>query len=87
MLTISNICTKHITEDDDDVKIAIKLDVENNSEDEQIYVDLQGIDADGFELDSTILSAKVPVGSKKTITTQLYINKSQYKDIVSWQVK
>ncbi len=87
MVIVSNVSSRYIGEDDDDVSVAIKADVENNSDGEQVYVDLQGVDSDGFELDSTILSSKIPIGSKKTVSTKLYVAKDTYKEIVKWQEK
>lgn len=87
MVTVSNVLSKYISEDDDDVSVSFKVDVENKSKSETVYVELQGLDAEGFEVDSFTFSSTVSVGSKKSVTAKTYVSKDNYKNIVQWQTK
>ena len=83
---VTNIAYKVIKEDEDDwVEGAIKATVENQSDDEDVMVELQGVDAEGFEVCSVFLDGRVPPGKSKVLTTKEAIEKSIYEMITHWQ--
>ena len=77
---------KEYEEDEDEwVDVAIKATVENQSDDENLIVELQGADSEGFEIYSVFLKGRVPLGKSKVLTTKTTIEKSIYKMIAHWQ--
>ena len=73
-------------DEDDQLSFAVKIAVENLSDDESVYFTLQGVDDEGFEVYSLTLSGKIPIGETKILTTREdYVDVSEYKQIVAWQ--
>ena len=84
---ISNVTTKVLSEEFEDAILALKVTVKNLSRDEDVYITLQGIDEDGFELAEITISAEIPVGEERTLTTKEDINSDLCHKIVEWQLK
>ncbi len=85
---VNGITTKVITTDEyGDVIFAIKITVKNNSDDEDVYFTLQGVDAEGFEIEAVHFSTEFPVGETRTLTTREEMNAKLYEQIVDWQVE
>ena len=88
MITVHDIATRVVSEDEDDFSFAIKALVQNESDDSELYVTLQGLDSDGFEIYEVILEAIIPIGASKVITTrERYVDKELFGQIVGWQHK
>ncbi|ELW76880.1 hypothetical protein RFH95_13760 [Acinetobacter nosocomialis] len=89
---VDNIATKvlKVNLEDNEVSFAIKADITNfkDSEysDEDVTVEIQGVDADGFEIISIYLSGKVPFNTTKTLTDREdYQDKDEFDQVVRWQ--
>ena len=82
---VSNIAAKLISTDDEDVTFAIKATVKNNSHGEDVLIKIQGVDADGFEIESVFLDGTVPIGGTRTLTTREDIARELYEQITHWQ--
>ena len=83
---VFDIAYKVIKEDEDGwVDVAIKATIENQSDDEDVMVEIQGVDREGFEVESVVLSGRVPIGKSKVLTTKESIEKSLFKMITLWQ--
>ena len=82
---VSNIAAKLISTDDKDVTVAIKATVKNNSDNERVFIDIQGVDADGFEMEYFSLMGDIPIGESRTLTRQRYIERKLYEQITHWQ--
>ena len=82
---VSNIAAKLISTDDEDVTVAIKETVENRSDDEDVTIEIQGVDADGFEVERTYLEGDIPIGGTRTLTTRTDIARELYEQITHWQ--
>ena len=83
---VTDIAYKVIKEDEDGlVDVAIKATIENQSDDEDVMVELQGVDREGFEVYSVYLDGHVPLGKSKVLTTKELIEKSIYQMIAHWQ--
>ena len=70
MISVHDIATRVVSEDEDYISFAIKALVQNESDDSELYVTLQGLDSDGFEIYEVILEAVIPIGASKVITTE-----------------
>ena len=64
---VSNIAAKLISTDDEDVTVAIKATVKNNSDDESVIIEMQGVDADGFEIETVFLRDRFKTPLKGSI--------------------
>ncbi len=89
---VDNIATKvlKVSLEDNEVSFAIKADITNfkDSEysDEDVTVEIQGVDADGFEIISIYLSGKVSFNTTKTLTDREdYQDKDEFDQVVRWQ--
>ena len=84
---IADIGCRVIYEDDDgDVRISVKATVDNKSDDDEVRIELRGVDKDGFELESVYLG-HVPIGSRRLLTETTYMKKALFEQIVDWQEK
>ena len=61
--------------------------VQNWSVEENVNIQLQGLDEEGFELAAVRLHGTVGIGKERTLTTRDSMNSDLYKKIVIWQVK
>ena len=94
---VSDIATKvlSIPEGDEDgyVELAIKATVKNNLKKKKKYrgddvgIELQGVDAEGFEVDTVYLEGTIPLGGTRTLTTREPIKVGLHKQIARWQQK
>ena len=89
---VDNIATKvlKVNLEDNEVSFAIKADITNfkDSEysDEDVTVEIQGVDADGYEIISIYLSGKVSFNTTKTLTDREdYQDKDEFDQVVRWQ--
>ena len=88
MITVNDIATRVVSEDEDDFSFAIKALVQNGSDDPEVFITLQGLDSDSFEIYEVILEAIIPIGASKVITTrESYVDKELFGQIVGWQQK
>ncbi len=88
MITLTNIATRIVTSDEDGLSFAIKAEVLNRSDDPDVYLEVQGVDAEGFVIYSVYLDGNVPVGTGKTLTTlEECVNLTVFEQIVTWQTK
>ena len=73
-LSVQNIAVKVLKTDleDKEVSFAVKADVTNikkdDYDDEDVTVEIQGVDVDGFEILTVYLSGKVDFNTTKTLT-------------------
>ena len=88
-MKVYDIATKVIATDDEDdeIEFAIKASVENQSDDKDVFIELQGVDADGFEVETVFLEGRIAPGEQKTLTTKETIDKALFEQIVNWQFK
>ncbi len=87
-MKVSDIATKVINKDDDGyVSFAIKALVENDSDEEEVYVCLQGLDNEDFEVYEMTLTGKISTGESKVLTTSDYVAASIFEQIIKWQEK
>jgi hypothetical protein len=87
-MTIEDIATKILKEEDGEFSYAIKALVENDSDDEEVSIEIQGLDEDGFEIYSLYLSGIIPIGESKYLTTREdYAEPDLFHKIVKWQIK
>ena len=89
MITVHDIATRRVpSEDEDYMSFAIKALVQNGSDDPEVFVTLQGLDSDGFEIYDIILEGTIPIGASKVLTTKRdYVDKEIFEQIVGWQQK
>ena len=88
MVTANDIATRVVSEDEDDFSFAIKALVQNGSDDPEVFITLQGLDSDGFEIYDVILEGTIPIGASKVLTTREdYVDKELFGQIVGWQQK
>ena len=91
-IKVSNIAVKVLKVDDEDneVSYAIKADITNMKDDEyseeDVSVEIQGVDEDGFEIISVYLSGNVQFNTTKTLTDREdYQDKDEFYQVVKWQ--
>lgn len=83
---VSDISTKKFKDSEGDISLAVKATVKNLSDDSDVFIEIQGIDEDGFEMLSIELSGEVPVGESKVLTTrEEYIDKKLLKQVAKWR--
>ena len=88
MITVSDIATRVVSEDEGEISFAIKALVQNGSDGPELYVKLQGLDSDGFEIYDVMLTGTIPIGTNKVLTTREdYVDKKIFEQIRSWQQK
>lgn len=88
-IAVSDIATREIEEDEDgDISIAIKAQVQNGSDETECFIELQGLDRDGFAIYETYLEGTIPIGLSKVLTRRVdYVDKKIFEQIKSWQQK
>ena len=91
-IKVSNIAVKVLKVDDEDneVSYAVKADITNIKDDEyseeNVSVEIQGVDEDGFEIISVYLSGNVQFNTTKTLTDREdYQDKDEFDQVVKWQ--
>lgn len=85
---VNEISTKIISiEEDGYLSFAIKATVENLSSDNEVTVELQGIDKDGFEILHIYLLGHISLDQKKVLTTKESVEASLFKQVTFWQAK
>lgn len=84
---VSNIAHKLVSADDEDLTVAIKATVKNNSDYESVFIEIQGVDADGFEIEHLTLMGDIPIGGTRTLTKRCYIKRKLYEQIAHWQMR
>ncbi|CAM4343103.1 hypothetical protein F901_02094 [Acinetobacter dispersus] len=89
---VDNIAVKilKIHDEENEISYAVKADVTNIRDDEysneEIGVEIQGVDLDGFEIISIYLSGKVQFNTTKTLTDREdYQDKNDFDQVVRWQ--
>ncbi len=88
MITVDDIATRVVSADEDDFSFAIKALIQNGSDNPRVFVELQGLDSDGFEIYDVILESIIPIGASKVLTTREdYVDKELFEQIVVWQQK
>lgn len=87
-MKINDLATKIISEEDGYISFAIKAQVENNSHNEEISIELQGLDSDGFVFAEIRLEGNIPLNESKILTAKKdFVEKKIFEQIVEWQEK
>ncbi len=88
-MRLSDIATKIVaTDDDGHITLAIKVTVENDTDDEEIYVTMQGLDRDGFVVHEITVGGEIPTGESKVLTEKDdYVKRVIYDQIGEWRAK
>jgi len=87
-IQISDIATKIITTDGDDLSFAIKMQVDNNSKKKKVRFSLQGLDNEGFVFHEIRFDAIIPIGESQMVTAKEdYVERSVFNQIEEWKVK
>lgn len=91
-IKVSNIAVKilKVDNEENELSYAVKADITNSKDDEyseeEVMVEIQGIDEDGFEIISVYLNGNVKFNTTKTLTDRLeYQDKDEFNQVVSWQ--
>ncbi|WP_120429740.1 hypothetical protein [Acinetobacter baylyi] len=89
---VDNIAIKilKVNNEENEISYAVKADVTNIRDDEysneEVSVEIQGVDIDGFEIISIYLSGRVQFNTTKTLTDREdYQNKNDFDQVVRWQ--
>lgn len=89
---VDNIAIKilKVKNEENEISYAVKADVTNIRDDEysneEVSVEIQGVDIDGFEIISIYLSGRVQFNTTKTLTDREdYQNKNDFDQVVRWQ--
>ena len=71
-MKIENISTKVIRPGNHNeiIDYSIKCTVHNDTMAEHVRINLQGLDFDGFEIDTVTIDGTIPVGETKVMTTR-----------------
>ena len=71
-ILISNFAFKEIEYLDnfDEIKLSLKVDIENMSDSSSVMISVQALDEEGFEVDKFYLDGKVTKGTKGSITSK-----------------
>lgn len=84
---VSDIATKVIEKDNyGDVSFAIKAKVTNNTKDSEVFVFLQAIDSEGFEIYEIALEGKIAPGTSRVLTESSYMSLNKFNQIDKWQL-
>lgn len=74
-------------DDDGDVRISIKVGLRNVSADDlSVFVNMQSLDADGFAVFQTPVSATIEMGASENLSDWLYLQESAYLTMDRWIV-
>jgi hypothetical protein len=66
---------------------SIKLDVTNNSSNENININMQGSDNEGFLIDNIFLTGTISKGQTKTLSSKNVSTIKDFKSITTWKLK
>jgi len=88
-MRLSDIATKIIaTDDDGHITLAIKVTVENDTDEEEVYVTMQGLDRDGFVVHEITVVGEIPPGESKVLTEKDdYVKRVMYDQVAEWRGK
>ena len=86
--SVDNIQTRLVDgpDRDGDIKFVIKADVTNNTSDSKVFVSLQALDQQGFELKDMTLRGTIPPGSTKTLSDHSYMGVHDYRMVREWRL-
>lgn len=84
---VSDIKTKILKKEKNEILFSIKATVRNLTDDEEVFVELQGIDDEGFEIFPLTLTGHIKPGEERTLTSSYIIDQYFFEQIVDWQVK
>jgi len=91
MLNVSDIATKVLTEPDDDgdVNVAVKATIMNDDESEAVdgHVVIQGVDSDGFEVETIYLQYSLAPRESKIVSDRTNMKFEEFSRIARLQVK
>lgn len=84
---ISTKVIKHYLPDQARLLYSIKADIKNNGPAVKFIVDIQGIDAEGYEITTIALQGILEEGETKTFTDSASIEAALFEKIKKWTVK
>ena len=86
-MIIGEIATRIIDEDEDDVTLSVKALVKNDSDDEDVWITLQGLDQDGFVVSEISLEGRISLGEQRDLTESTFVGRKLHSQIVQWREK
>lgn len=87
-ISTDGVLVKKLSQYEDVIQIALKAVVKNLAKKrKEIFVEIQAIDSDGFELESYTLAGKLNPGEIKTLSQKFETFEEIYGNIRGWQIK
>lgn len=87
-IATDGVLIKKLSQYEDIIQIALKVEVKNLARGrKEIFVEIQAIDGDGFEVESYTLSGKLNSGEMKTLSQKFETYEDVYRNIRGWQIK
>jgi len=87
-MATDGVLIKKLSQFEEVIQIALKVVVRNLAKTrKEIFVEIQAIDADGFEIESYTLAGKLASGETKTLSQKFETYEDVYKHIRGWQIK
>lgn len=67
--------------------VTMKAVVTNNTESQRVTIEISGLDKDGYVLENMTLTGKVKPGQRRVVLKMVTMPKSEYENIVKWELK
>ena len=86
-MQVSDIRAKVLSVDEEgELTITVKATVLNDSDQSNVFVKLQGLDDEDFEIFSTILDGIIPINDTKIMTEMIdEVDADTFNSIAKWQ--
>ena len=83
-----DLAMKILDEDDEDFTVGFKVTVKNlSTQRKEVYVSVEGLDSEGFVLDTHTISGKVNPGEVRSLSVNNYVSRTKFAKIVKWRIE
>ncbi|NOY69712.1 MAG: hypothetical protein GXP53_09555 [Deltaproteobacteria bacterium] len=86
-IVVSDIKPVYVEKGATNVSVTMKAIVTNNTEAQNVVIEISGLDKDGYVVENITLTGKVKMGKKRVVMKMVTMQKNKYEKIVSWEEK
>ncbi|MBI4822715.1 MAG: hypothetical protein HY805_00565 [Nitrospirae bacterium] len=86
-IEVSGLAIKVISEEYGMMSVGLKVNVYNHGSPGKLYITVQGLDAEGFEILSHVFDSYIGASEKKTLSDNRTFRKENFNKVIEWRIK
>lgn len=86
-ITVEKIAPVYVERGEQNCLVTLKAHVTNNGESDNINIEVIGVDAEGYQLQTVKLNGTINSGATKVLLAQIKMRTEAFDQVVAWELR